>query len=119
MKLVYAIVRNDNEDDVVSLLNQNHYSVTRPVSYTHLDVYKRQGYERIAVVTHGGLIRVMAAYYTGIPLSRFRILGKDLENCSITELQWDEKNERFTLECFNDHAHLDKYPELLRSGWKG
>ena len=29
MKLVYAIVRNDNEDDVVSLLNQNHYSVTR------------------------------------------------------------------------------------------
>ena len=49
----------------------------------------------------------------------FRILGKDLENCSITELQWDEKNERFTLECFNDHAHLDKYPELLRSGWKG
>ena len=79
----------------------------------------KTGYERIAVVTHGGLIRVMAAYYTGIPLSRFRILGKDLENCSITELQWDEKNERFTLECFNDHAHLDKYPELLRSGWKG
>ena len=29
LKLVYAIVRNDNEDDVVSLLNQNHYSVTR------------------------------------------------------------------------------------------
>lgn len=29
MKLVYAIVRNDNEDDVISLLNQNHYSVTR------------------------------------------------------------------------------------------
>lgn len=29
MKLVYAIIRNDNEDDVVSLLNQNHYSVTR------------------------------------------------------------------------------------------
>ena len=27
MKLVYAIVRNDNEDDVVSLLNQNHCSV--------------------------------------------------------------------------------------------
>ncbi len=74
----------------------------------------KTGYERIAVVTHGGLIRVMAAYYTGIPLSRFRILGKDLENCSITELQWDEKNERFTLECFNDHAHLDKYPNFKK-----
>lgn len=29
MKLVYAIVRNDNEDDVVSRLTQHHYSVTR------------------------------------------------------------------------------------------
>ena len=29
MKLVYAIVRNDNEDDVVSQLTQHHYSVTR------------------------------------------------------------------------------------------
>ena len=54
----------------------------------------KTGYERVAVVTHGGLIRVMAAYYTGIPLSRFRILGKELENCSITELNWDEKNKR-------------------------
>ena len=29
MKLVYAIVRNDNEDDVVSQLTQHRYSVTR------------------------------------------------------------------------------------------
>ncbi len=29
MKLVYAIVRNDNEEDVVSQLTSHHYSVTR------------------------------------------------------------------------------------------
>ena len=29
MKMIYAIVRNDNEDDVVSQLTQHHYSVTR------------------------------------------------------------------------------------------
>ena len=29
MKLVYAIVRNDNEDDVISQLTHQHYSVTR------------------------------------------------------------------------------------------
>ena len=29
MKLIYAIVRNDNEDDVVSQLTQHRYSVTR------------------------------------------------------------------------------------------
>ena len=29
MKMIYAIVRNDNEDDVVTQLTQHHYSVTR------------------------------------------------------------------------------------------
>ena len=27
MKMIYAIVRNDNEDDVVTQLTQHHYSV--------------------------------------------------------------------------------------------
>lgn len=76
------------------------------------------GYERVAVVTHGGVIRAVTAYYLGIPLSRWRILGKNLENCSITELNWDEGIGRFTVERFNDHAHLEAYPELLRSSWK-
>ncbi len=29
MKLIYAIVRNDNEDDVVSQLTRHHHSITR------------------------------------------------------------------------------------------
>lgn len=29
MKLVYAIVRNDNEDDVISELTKNRFSITR------------------------------------------------------------------------------------------
>ena len=29
MKMIYAIVRKDNEDDVVTQLTQHHYSVTR------------------------------------------------------------------------------------------
>ena len=29
MKLVYAIVRNDNEDDVIAELTQNHFSITK------------------------------------------------------------------------------------------
>ena len=29
MKLIYAIVRNDNEDDVTSALNKEGYSVTK------------------------------------------------------------------------------------------
>lgn len=75
------------------------------------------GYERVAVVTHGGVIRSMAAYYLGLDLAKWRILGKSLENCSITEFSWDDSQKRFTLERFNDYAHLEKYPELLRSAW--
>ena len=29
MKLIYAIIRNDNEDDVISALNKEKYSVTK------------------------------------------------------------------------------------------
>ena len=75
------------------------------------------GYERVAVVTHGGVIRSMAAYYLGLDLAKWRILGKSLENCSITEFSWEDSQKRFTLERFNDYAHLEKYPELLRSAW--
>lgn len=75
------------------------------------------GYERIAVVTHGGVIRSMTAHCLGIPMNKWRILGKNLENCSITELNWDGVSGRFTLERFNDYAHLEPYPDLLRKGW--
>lgn len=75
------------------------------------------GYERVAVVTHGGVIRSIAAYYLGLDLAKWRILGKSLENCSITEFSWEDSQKRFTLERFNDYAHLEKYPELLRSAW--
>lgn len=75
------------------------------------------GYDRVAVVTHGGVIRAMTAYYLGVPLNRWRLLGIDLENCGITELIWDEEKGRVVLERFNDYAHLQAYPELLRSSW--
>ena len=32
MKLIYAIVRNDNEDDVMDALNKNHFQVTKLAS---------------------------------------------------------------------------------------
>ena len=51
----------------------------------------KTGYERVAVVTHGGLIRVMAAYYTGIPLSRFRILGKNWKTAALQNLTGTKK----------------------------
>lgn len=78
---------------------------------------EESGYERIAVVTHGGVIRAMTAHYLGIPMARWRILGASLENCSVTQLDFEAGSGRYRLERFNDYAHLEPYPELLRSAW--
>ena len=75
------------------------------------------GYQNIAVVTHGGVIRSMTAAFLGMDPAKYRLLGNALENCSITELNWDGVSGRFTLERFNDYAHLEPYPDLLRKGW--
>ena len=75
------------------------------------------GYERIAVVTHGGVIRSMLTHYLGIPMAKWRLLGASLENCSVSELCWNERTGRFSLERFNDYAHLEPYPDLLRKAW--
>lgn len=75
------------------------------------------GYERVAVVTHGGVIRTILAHCLQMPLAKWRLLGNSLENCSISQLEWDEKAGRFQIERFNDYAHLEPYPELLRKSW--
>lgn len=75
------------------------------------------GYEQVAIVTHGGVIRSMVAYYLNMDLAKWRLLGNDLENCSITELVSRPGTQEFTLERFNDYAHLQAYPQLLRSAW--
>ncbi len=75
------------------------------------------GIEAAAVVTHGGVIRSLTAHFLGMDLAKWRLLGKDLENCSITELEYRKGEDRVWVERFNDYAHLEPYPELLRINW--
>ena len=76
-------------------------------------------YDTVAVVTHGGVIRSLVAYYLGMDLEKVPLLASHLENCGITEL-WIRKHDgRVILNRFNDASHLDVCPELLRSGWRG
>lgn len=76
-----------------------------------------EGYKNVAVVTHGGVIRAVTAAFLHMEPKNYRILGSSLENCSITEVRWNEASRRFSVERFNDYAHLEPYPELLRSVW--
>ncbi len=88
-------------------------------AYPVLERIVREPYHDVAVVTHGGVIRSLTAYILGMDLARWRQIGKNLENTGITELRYEADSGRFTLERFNDYAHLEPYPELLRSGWVG
>lgn len=91
------------------------------------DVYKRAmltieeilkcGKLNIAVVTHGGVIRALLAGLLGLDMSKKLLFAVSLENTSITQLVYDEQYHRFYLQRFNDYAHLETEPELLRLSW--
>lgn len=72
-------------------------------------------YENIAVVTHGGVIRILLCALFGGDFGKRLQFGTSLENCSITQLHYDESQNSFYLDRFNDFAHIEAAPELLRN----
>ncbi len=74
--------------------------------------------ERVAIVTHGGVIRALCAYLLQTDLKNKLRISIDLENTSITEIVYKKEMGEFYVERVNDYAHLENHPELLRSGWK-
>lgn len=77
------------------------------------------GKKNIVIVTHGGVIRVLLAALFGRNQAERFLFGVTLENTSITQMAYNPEYDRFYLERFNDYAHLEEQPELLRSSWYG
>lgn len=77
----------------------------------------QSGKKNIAIVTHGGIIRVLMAALFGKNQAKRFLFGVSLENTGITHLVYNPQNDRFYLERFNDFAHLEGHPELCRSKW--
>ncbi|MCH5265456.1 MAG: histidine phosphatase family protein [Lachnospiraceae bacterium] len=73
---------------------------------------------RIGVVTHGGVIRSTCAAVLQTEQRHKLKFAMDMENTSLTHLIYDEDRGFFILERFNDFAHLEGHPELLRGNWK-
>lgn len=78
----------------------------------------QSGYQKVAVVTHGGFIRALVCGILEIPFSRTYQLSKVMENTAITQLEYDEENDIFLVQCLNDYAHLEGHENLLRCAWK-
>lgn len=73
------------------------------------------GRKSIAVVTHGGVIRILLSALFGGDFAKRLMFGTSLENCSITQLHYDEEKNGFFLDRFNDYAHLEMHTDLLRN----
>ncbi len=73
---------------------------------------------KVGIVTHGGVIRSVCASILHTEQRHKLKFGIDMENTSLTEILYDEGRDLFFLERFNDFAHLEPYPELLRKNWK-
>lgn len=74
-------------------------------------------YKNVAIVTHGGTIRSLVTGVLGMDQANKLQFGLSLENTSITQLVYHKERNRFYLERFNDYAHLEHEPELLRRNW--
>ncbi|WP_310605242.1 histidine phosphatase family protein [Anaerosporobacter sp.] len=74
-------------------------------------------YENVAVVAHGGTIRSIVTGLLGMDQANKLQFGLSLENTSITQVVYHKERNRFYIERFNDYAHLERNPELLRRSW--
>lgn len=74
-------------------------------------------YKNVCIVTHGGTIRALLTGIIGADFSRWLVYGRQIENCSITELHYDEKMKTFHIERFNDYAHFEDKEYLLRKNY--
>ncbi len=69
--------------------------------------------KNVAVVSHGGTIRVLLAGLLQEGQKNRLMFGKCMERGGFSELLYDEKTGRITLERFNDFAHLEGRPDCM------
>lgn len=72
----------------------------------------------IAIVSHGGAIRCYLSGILGMPFGRRFAIAKTMENCSITQVNYNIDNDNYSVERINDYSHLEGQEELLRKNFK-
>ncbi len=64
-------------------------------------------HERVAIVTHGGVIKVILAGILGLEQQKRFLFGSPLKNCSMSILKYDHFNRSFSIQCYNNYSHID------------
>lgn len=68
---------------------------------------EQEKWESVVIVSHGGSIRCFLAGILGVDMARRLQFVRNVENCGITEIEYDREKNRFFVERVNDYAHLD------------
>ena len=74
-------------------------------------------YENVCIVAHGGTIRALLTGIVKAPFQRWLTYGRQLENCSITEIMYDKDKKTYHIERLNDYAHIEQFEHLLRKNF--
>lgn len=83
-------------------------------SFEALKDLTKENYENVCVVTHGGVIRALLTGIVGADYAKWLTYGRQLENCSISHILYDEKMRTFHIERLNDFAHFEGKDYLMR-----
>jgi len=94
-----------HEEDIAYPNGENGADVWRRCK-RKLDEIASMGYDRIAVVCHGGTIRSIICGILGIPQYKRFSFGAPLENCSVSVITYKEKSS--VLHAFNDFSHIKR-----------
>ncbi|MCR5792739.1 MAG: Maf family nucleotide pyrophosphatase [Lachnospiraceae bacterium] len=105
------------EEDMQFPNGENSYQVAERVERAILRIVKKGTTRHNMIVMHGMALRCYLAHKFATDAKRRVDFGRHLENTSITKVLYDEESDRWFLESFNDCAHLEDTPQLLRSAW--
>ncbi len=69
--------------------------------------------QKVAIIAHGGIIRVLLCGLLNIPSGHRFNIGNPIFNCSLTTLHYNPKQKSFQLHQFNSVSHI---PQTLQTG---
>ncbi|MDF2885245.1 MAG: alpha-ribazole phosphatase, partial [Clostridiaceae bacterium] len=70
-----------------------------------IDDIKKQKHENIAIVTSGGTISILLCEFLG--LEQYKRFSMEIDNCSISIINYDILNDKTIVKCINDTGHLE------------
>lgn len=111
-----AVIKAENPD-FWSIWSSHSHDIPYPEGESGHDVRMRvlkvineiinQDYNRVLVVTHGGVIKVMVSHFLGLGMEKRFKIGAPPEHCGMTVVKYQREDNEFYVHTLNDAAHIE------------